>query len=227
MAVKGRTIGEKCPACKRGRLEPILISITAGKTTSGIIGLSLSKTVIERLACNACSASYESDIRGKTPAQHVEEQLKDFSNPKREPKRCPRCAASAMKQGAHDTQPRLSHLPPLAYERSSELFVTRYLYCERCLHVAWVFPNKVKQMLEERARKERERLAQLEQFVNSGIKPDRCAKCGATDLAKGQEIGFGPSVLASFKELRPYLYCAPCNLVVWILPLEKESPSSL
>ena len=44
MSVPGRSRGEKCPACKKGRLQIVTRSVSAGRSTSGVIGLPLSKT---------------------------------------------------------------------------------------------------------------------------------------------------------------------------------------
>jgi len=124
--VKGHKLGINCPDCRGGKLDPVLRSQSAGTSSIGVIGIPLSTSVIDHLACTECFRMYASADRGCTLRDILERPLKDFVNPGAKPVNCPTCKVAAKTEHS-------SGFPHRA-ER-----IAQYLYCEPCQKILWKF----------------------------------------------------------------------------------------
>jgi hypothetical protein len=125
--MKGLEPGVKCSVCRKGKLEVMLDSVEAGETTSGIIGLPISRTVVDHLACSKCFLIFEAKDRGCTLDEIRERQLKTFKNPAKRPDKCPKCGSKKWSsQHKYDEYGVRRNVPKLWY-----------IYCAECDTIYW------------------------------------------------------------------------------------------
>jgi len=136
--VPGRKINDVCPQCTRGRLRPITRHDKGSNGICGPAGRSWDRNLIERLACNNCSACFEviPSQRGEDLKAILLRQTEGFTNPERKPDACPHCGLIKLTQDK-TFKPHPFHTGR-EYGNSGPGDWTNYLYCEACYVVCWV-----------------------------------------------------------------------------------------
>ncbi len=120
--------------CNTGHLEPVWRTVVVGKSTSGVIGMSMTGEVIDRLGCNGCGASYEADGRGKMRSDILGPQLKGAGTGGEPLSAYPDCAGS-LEERQDIRYPSLPTTPsPMPLARRT------YRFCPTRLTIAWVGP---------------------------------------------------------------------------------------
>jgi hypothetical protein len=127
----GRSLNEECPICHKGRLKAITRVESGNNGIIGGRGHSWRHTIIERLGCSKCGASYESKDRGVIVEERLAKQWKDFKNPETKPERCESCKEPLSKDSHFQRD-------PLTPRGSPYGTTTTFLFCKECLIVAFV-----------------------------------------------------------------------------------------
>lgn len=137
--IPGRKPGSRCPACKNGKLLPVIETHSGDNGIMGPDGRSWCNSFIVRLACRSCSTCFEvaKEYRGLELHKHLEEQLTGFGNPPEKPKSCKSCRRTLVECSHFATDVQLLFLTV-----NEE---TKFLYCDVCFKVRWVEKNETEQ----------------------------------------------------------------------------------
>lgn len=128
--IPGRKPGSECPACKNGKLLPVIRVEGGDNGIMGPSGRDWCYHYIIQLACSECSTCFAVTKKHRTLAleRHLGNQLKGFKNPRRKPKTCRNCRRTLVESVIYASNVERIHLTKGD---------TMFLYCDVCFTVHW------------------------------------------------------------------------------------------